>query len=286
MSYTAEISRKNPGCFLFLVDQSGSMRGALGGQPGSYKHEQASAALNRTVSEIIQRCSNGEEIWNYFHVGIVTYNTTGTGVPVVTTPFEDVGASAPFRLAREVGEAAEIIDRPVKESDGKGGLIELTVGVPEWLAPEASGATPMCEALTLAKQALAQWVSEHPESFPPIVINISDGAATDGDPVPVARDIMKVATRDGDTLLFNVHLSEVSAAPITYPENEEDLPQNDDFALDLFRMSSVLPESSRGQAVNLGIPVTDQSRGYVFNSDLAALVQFLEIGTRPALNLH
>ena len=34
MSYTAEISRINPGCFLFLVDQSGSMSGALGGQPG------------------------------------------------------------------------------------------------------------------------------------------------------------------------------------------------------------------------------------------------------------
>ena len=286
MSYTTEISRKNPGCFLFLVDQSASMMGALGGRPGSYKHEQASAALNRTVSEIIQRCSQGEDIWNYFHIGIITYNTTGTGAPVVTTPFKDVGAAAPFLLAREVEKAAEIIDRPIKESDGKGGLIELTVGVPNWLAPEASGATPMCEALTLAKQALAQWVSEHPESFPPIVINISDGAATDGDPVPVARDIMKVATRDGDTLLFNVHLSEVSAAPITYPENEQDLPQNDDYALDLFRMSSVLPESSRKQAVNLGIPVTDQSRGYVFNSDLAALVQFLEIGTRPALNLH
>ena len=62
MSYTAEISRINPGCFLFLVDQSGSMSGALGGQPGCYKHEQAADALNRTLSNIIQRCSQGEEI--------------------------------------------------------------------------------------------------------------------------------------------------------------------------------------------------------------------------------
>lgn len=286
MSYNAEISRNNPGCFLFLVDQSASMMGALGGQPGNYKHEQAAAALNRTLSEIVQRCSLGEEIRDYFHVGIITYNTTRTGAPLVITPFEDVGPAAPFRLASEVETAAEVTDRPVKASDGKGGLIELIEAVPEWLVPEASGATPMCEALALAKQALEQWVSEHPESFPPIVINISDGAATDGNPVPIATDIMNVATQDGDTLLFNVHLSDVSALPVMYPGDEGELPQNEGYALDLFQMSSVLPESSRRQAANLGIPVTDQSRGYVFNSDLAALVQFLEIGTRPALDLH
>ena len=220
MSYNAEISRNNPGCFLFLVDQSASMMGALGGQPGNYKHEQAAAALNRTLSEIVQRCSLGEEIRDYFHVGIITYNTTRTGAPLVITPFEDVGPAAPFRLASEVETAAEVTDRPVKASDGKGGLIELIEAVPEWLVPEASGATPMCEALALAKQALEQWVSEHPESFPPIVINISDGAATDGNPVPIATDIMNVATQDGDTLLFNVHLSDVSALPVMYPGDE------------------------------------------------------------------
>ena len=286
MSHTAEISRNNPGCFLFLVDQSASMSLALGGQAGCRKDEQAAAALNRTLSDIIQRCSQGEEVRDYFHVGIITYNTTRTGASAVATPFEGVEPRAPFRLASEVEAAAAIIDRPVKESDGKGGLIEVMEAIPEWLAPVASGGTPMCEALTLAAQALRQWVNEHADSFPPIVINITDGAATDGDAVPIARDIMSIATRDGDALMFNVHLSDVSAAPIMYPGDENALPQNDDCAVDLFRMSSVLPESSRKQAGSLGIAVSEQSRGYVFNSDLAALVQFLEIGTRPALDLH
>ncbi len=31
MPYTAEISRNNPSCFLFLVDQSSSMLEAFGG---------------------------------------------------------------------------------------------------------------------------------------------------------------------------------------------------------------------------------------------------------------
>ena len=33
-SYKAEISRKNPGCLLFLVDQSASMEDPFGGADG------------------------------------------------------------------------------------------------------------------------------------------------------------------------------------------------------------------------------------------------------------
>ncbi len=31
MTYTAEISRQNPACFIFLIDQSGSMNDLFGG---------------------------------------------------------------------------------------------------------------------------------------------------------------------------------------------------------------------------------------------------------------
>ncbi len=46
MPYTADISRANPACFLFLIDQSGSMEQALSGQPGFRKMDQAAIALN------------------------------------------------------------------------------------------------------------------------------------------------------------------------------------------------------------------------------------------------
>ena len=39
MPYTADISRAKPGCFLFLIDQSGSMEEGLGGQARSAKKE-------------------------------------------------------------------------------------------------------------------------------------------------------------------------------------------------------------------------------------------------------
>lgn len=118
------------------------------------------------------------------------------------------------------------------------------------------------------------------------MINISDGAASDGNPEEVAADIMKLQTNDGNVLLFNVHLSEANSVVVPYPDGEASLPQNDDYAWSMFRMSSVLPESSRNQANSLGLTVSEQSRGYVFNADMAALVQFLDIGTRAASNLQ
>ena len=62
MPYTAEISRVNPGCFLFLVDQSGSMEGNIGGQEGLLKKDQAADAINRIVDTLSQRCSSGMDV--------------------------------------------------------------------------------------------------------------------------------------------------------------------------------------------------------------------------------
>ena len=44
--------------------------------------------------------------------------------------------------------------------------------------------------------------------------------------------------------MFNVHLSEVAAVPLQYPIGVEELPEGDEYASTMFRMSSVLPESS------------------------------------------
>ena len=55
MSYTADISRNDPGCFPFLIDQSGSKTRALGGQPDLQKMDGAADALNRILDAISQR---------------------------------------------------------------------------------------------------------------------------------------------------------------------------------------------------------------------------------------
>ncbi len=286
MPYTADISRANPACFLFLIDQSGSMTGALAGQPGQRKMDQAADAINRILDTVSQRCSQGMDIRDYFHIGVIGYNTDRHGSPIITSILPGTSPEQPFLLISQVVDAADVEERQVRESDGAGGLVEVSRRFPVWLRPHGEYGTPMLTALQVASRTLETWVGEYPDSFPPIVINVSDGAATDGDPEEQAQSIMSLQTSDGNALLFNVHLSEVAATPVQYPDSEDVLPQDDDYALTMFRISSPLPESSRNQATSLDLSVTENSRGYVFNADMTALVQFLDIGTRAASNLQ
>ena len=278
MPYTADISRNNPGCFLFLIDQSASMGGALGGQPELRKMDGAADAVNRILDAISQRCSQGMDVRDYFHVGIITYTTDNKGNPDVQSALPGTSSEQPFLTISQVVDAAEVEERQVKESDGAGGLVEVTRKFPVWLRPEAKWGTPMCEALSAALKAIQSWTSQHPDSYPPMVINISDGDATDGNPEPVAQEIMASGTNDGNALLYNAHLSEMSAMPVQYLAEDSGLPQ-DEYAARMFRMSSEFPARVVAVATGMDLPVSKGSRGYVYNADMVALVQFLEIGT-------
>jgi hypothetical protein len=113
-------------------------------------------------------------------------------------------------------------------------------------------------------------------------MNVTDGEATDGDPLRYAQKLRSYATDDGETLLFNVHLSESEAPAVELPTHRDELPRNAKYADDLFEMSSTLPFTMRSAAENEGYTVDLDTRGFMFNADPVALVKFLEIGTRPS----
>src|SRR5262249_11524508 len=117
-------------------------------------------------------------------------------------------------------------------------------------------------------------------SFPPIVINITDGEATDGDPSGAADAIKRLASSDGDVLVFNLHIPSQRSTPIEFPDSDAGLP--DQFAQLLFRMSSLLPPYMRSIAQQEGHNVSDGTRGFVFNANMESVIKFLDIGTRPS----
>ena len=285
MPYAADISRNNPSCFLFLVDQSASMSGALGGQPGLRKSNGAADALNRILDAVSQRCSQGMEVRDYFDAGIITYTTYSTGETDLGSVFPGTTPDQPFLKISEIAEVARVEDKTVRESDGAGGIVEVNRKFPVWLDPASIFGTPMCAALEAASTALEEWIENHPNSYPPMVINISDGEASDGDPEPIAWRIMDMQTSDGNVLLYNAHLSEMSVSPVQFPTDESELPP-DDYAKSMFRMSSPFPEPVWKLAESMGLPAREGSRGYVFNADMVSLVQFLDIGTRAASDLQ
>jgi hypothetical protein len=170
--------------------------------------------------------------------------------------------------------------RTRKVDDGAGGLIDQSFKFPIWFEARPTGRTPMCEALRKGKEFLQAFLGVQPNCYPPMVINITDGQPTDGDPRDPAKELRALASKDGNVLLFNAHLSDKQNRPIEFPGEETGLP--DDFAKLLFRMSSELPPKLLEAAKTERFPVTPKSRGFVFNADLVAIIRFLDIGTRVA----
>ena len=138
--------------------------------------------------------------------------------------------------------------------------------------------TPMCTALGYCSQVVRAWIEAHPGSFPPMVINLTDGESTDGMPVPFAEDLKSLATSDGNVLLFNCHLSGRDAQPVFLPPTDSMLP--DEYARDLFGMSSNLPDKLRHMAEVKGISAPTGCRAMAFNADAVSLLKLLNVGTQ------
>jgi hypothetical protein len=275
MPYTAEINRNNPSCILFLIDRSGSMNDVWAAESGRKKADGLSDIINRLLQNLCLKCASGEGIRHYYDVGVIGYGAS------VGPAFGGSLAGKDLVSITEVADSpAKVLDRTKKVEDGTGGLVEQTVKFPIWFEPVANGATPMCQALTRAQGIISNWVGKHEASFPPIVINITDGEATDGDPSIPAASLTSLSTNDGNVLLFNVHISGASGVAMDFPDSESELP--DDHAKLLFGMSSVLPDYMRNMAQQESIPVSDRTRGFVFQGDMTSVIRFLDIGTRPS----
>ncbi len=276
MAYSAEISRGNPSCFVFLIDQSGSMGDVFGAGEGTQKKADGVAdAINRLLQNLVIKCAKEEGIRDYFHVSVIGYGAH------VSVAFAGALAGRPLVPISDVGNSpARVEQRNKKISDGAGGLVDQQVRFPVWFEAVANGGTPMRQALSEAKSVVEGWLKQHPNCFPPIVINITDGEATDGDPCGMADDLRKLSSSDGEVLLFNVHLSSQRAPAAEYPSSDSGLA--DQFAQQLFRMSSPLPAYMIDIAKREGLNVGEGSRGFVFNADMVAVIKFLDIGTRPS----
>lgn len=240
-------------------------------------------AVNKMIHELIVRSITDpdEGPRSYYDIGVIGYGQSTHG------DTEAVESGLGGSLAgRRLVSISELADHPVRMErrdphqqrcqDGPG------LQSPVWVEPAAGYSTPMCGAIELAGEWLSRWVAAHPDSFPPIVINITDGVVTDRGSdgsglTEWARRLRSLRTEDGNLLLFHVFLSTGSHPPQFFPATVGDLPRPS--GTDLFETASELPDSLAEVARAAGHRVGPGSRGMVFNADLSALVSFLRIGT-------
>jgi hypothetical protein len=242
--------------------------------------------LNKTLYTLITTSSKADGVRDYFYLGVIAYSGGGAG-----NGFS--GVLARGEILRPLSEIAEhpsrievrrqkVVPSPMNDGIQRDGIVERQVKFPIWLEPRSRGNTSMCAALRLAIDTITEWCRAHASCFPPLVLHVSDGHPTDGDPEPVADLLRASGTEDGRTLLFNLHLDIRNLGGIAFPNDEHALP--DKYARKLFRMSSLLPRQFLLPAKLKGFTVKPNARGFMYNAGIERVVDFFDIGTRPTLH--
>ncbi len=273
--YSAPITRHNKAAFVILMDRSGSMAEEVTFQGcKTTKAEALADAVNTLLEEIINHSRRERHIGDYFDVAILGYGDKGV---------ESLLGSG-FRSIVDI----DTMDVPSyaklkSHTLPSGKRCDTIVKLRRWITPQASGQTPMGEALRITRRLIASWCKRHPSSFPPIIINISDGEATDACEQEIralAEQIKSVATNDGGALLMNIHLASLhdsESAPLCFPAENSPLPINRHSRL-LYDISSTLPPlyNTHLLASHNEMP---PFRAICYNAPINDIVSLLAIGS-------
>lgn len=276
--YDARITREHRSAVVILCDMSGSMAEEI-----TFRGRQLSKAnavariLNELLDEFINRCRRHDGVRDYFDIAVLGYSGEG-----VTSLLSRQG---------EFTSTEQLIRKPVRSEQEtilrrlpSGNQVSASVTVRYWIEPKASGDTPMGAALSEAEKLVGEWSakSANRQSFPPVVINITDGEASDSDArqlCAIAEKIRTTGTADGNTLFFNVHLADTdNEDAVTFPSSALDLPANR-YARVLYDMSSEVPECYNETIMQLRRNSQPPFRAMSFNCDINELFSMLAIGS-------
>lgn len=257
------ISSTNPCLIIFLIDQSGSMDERFGNSSHK-KSQEVANAINELLYEVGLRCYSGSEVKNRFEIGLIGYGKDGK----VNSGWEGDLSN------KWVVSIKDIFDHPLGEDGGR----------PIWITPTADSATPMKKAFENAKRVCQDWINwgNHRDCHPPIIINITDGVATDGgtryqDLINEVNELKQLRTNYGTVNILNIHISDRAGDRVLFPNEISNL--QDEFSRLLFDMSTFLNENMVRIASQKGYTIANNSKGYIYNGNAVDLINFLNIGT-------
>src|SRR2546430_2286022 len=138
--YSAEISRKNPGCFIFLLDQSASMEDPFGGSSDRRKADELATIINKLIHNLSIRCAKGDSIYDYFYVAVIGYGQDTVVKSAFDGPLTGKDLIPIIELANN---PLRIEDRVKKQDHGNGGVVEQSAEVAVWIDANNAGSPPM-----------------------------------------------------------------------------------------------------------------------------------------------
>ena len=284
--YTAQITRNTPTAFIFLVDQSVSMKRTttLNGEQMSLA-EAVARIVNNQINELVLRCIKTTEVRHYYDIAIIGYGHE------VYSGWNGVLAGRDFVSPEELknNPYKKIIVKEEKRTR-KGTMIKEIEKV-QWLEARCDGNwTHVHKALDKAKSLLDTWMKEHHDKdcYPPTIINITDGQFTQvtrEQVVQQANELKAMFTNDGNVLLWNIHITPNNTEQVLLPIGKEEL-KGDKYSELLYDMSSLLPTRYNQPISDIrGDSVDARHVAMATNTDMSTLIQLMDIGT-PTTNIN
>lgn len=238
-SYSQIITPATPILVVIAIDQSGSMQ-----QPFENcsmivsKSEIASILASSIIEELISRSSHRDKSRHYFDLSVVGYARNSV-YPLLCDSHQPVPA-----IIYE-DNRPEIEKRTIEYISKDNHLQLVTEAYYEWIKPQAAGPTAMLEMLDCVSDIVGDWCEnrQNYDSFPPIVINITDGL--DEMEYTALHSyksdcIKRCGTKHGKTLFFNVCIDSYPQSERLYFPSAKDVPATHAAAM-LAKMSSPLP---------------------------------------------
>lgn len=247
--YTIVATTRTPALIIYLFDISGSMVESF---EGSTRIEHLNAAIESTLSRMIQRSIKGEVIAARYRLAMAAYS------------------DSVFDMLNGVETIAQVAPR----------------GFPR-LSPTNS--TNTYAAFAWARDLLLRELPGQAGKPAPLVCHLTDGHFTSEDPEPIAREIMQMRTADGNVLVENIYLGEkLTSYSIKDAKSWQGLTDasdlQDPYARKLFNMSSALPASYAEMIQVEGYSLHEGSRMLIpgASKELVELA-FVMSGATPAM---
>lgn len=265
---------RHPGLLIFLLDQSAGMADI---------HERVTDVVNRRIDFLACCCIQRRNIYGKpwqptrwyrpkVKLAVLAYGDT------VANVFEYQFGSDVVPIDKLTENPLRVETRTGKEIAPTGKIIECEETFPIWVEPNARGATAMSAAIEGAARIAKDWTRDHPYSHPPIVLNITNGAATDGDIRVPGLALVQ------DAQFYHCHLSndlcQEQEDAVRYPVTERQLPKYSDLARLFFEISSSFPSLAR-RTEDWRCRVISGSEGFVFNGGIDDLDQMIDFATSP-----
>ena len=237
--YTQVISPETPIWVVIAIDQSGSMNEAFTNCSMIVsKSEIASMIASSIIEELITRSCHADKSRHYFDLSVVGYSRYDV-YPLLCDSCHPVPAAI-FENSRP-----ELIRRTIEYITPDNHLRLVPEAYYEWIKPKAAGTTAMLEMLDSVYNIVSDWCEcrQNHRSFPPIVINITDGLDDleyTNMHYQKSNRIKELGTDDGKVIFINVCIDSCPREERLYFPSEKDVKPSHQAAM-LARMSSKLP---------------------------------------------